>query len=668
MKKKVLVRAPVLTRSGYGEHSRFVLRALRKHEDEYDIYVLPVNWGKCGWIYDDDEERQWLDDLILKTANYQQQKKEDQQYDISIQVTIPNEWENFAPVNIGVTAGIETTKVAPVWLERANMMDKVVTVSEHSKDVFLRTEYEGVNKETNETINLKCSTPIEVVHYPVKKFEDTNLNFKLKTDFNFLTVAQWGPRKNIENTIKWFVEEFIDQPVGLVVKTFGHGNSVVDRYNAEERLANLLKEYENRKCKIYLLHGDLTDQEMHSLYKHPKIKAFISLSHGEGFGLPHFEAAYSGLPVVAPEWSGYVDFLSMTKTDKKGKDKVKPCFARVDYELKPVQKKAVWDGVLVADSMWCFAKQGSYKMKLREVYKDYGRFKSQAEDLQKWVVKEFEESNQYEKLIKSMRPPSYIEPTEFDGVSFCVATNGSKIEKTRVVLEALKNQLTTKEIEIIVVGDTKPFKDIENIKLVEASDVANSGHLAELRNIGARNSTKEVVCYLDDDMILPPQWLWRLEEYSKTEGWDILGNRILNPDGSRMWDRAVMNPHVLVPYTHPETDKNIYQTGGFWITRKTVFEEHPWDGSIPLYAEKEGKPNEDIEYSRRLHENGFIFKFDAQNLIWHWDSAYTQVQLPDGNFQTLRKSVVEEHMGPQPFPPPCQEFKNLMSAMGQNLE
>ena len=110
MNKKVIVRAPVLTRTGYGEHARFVLRCLREIEDKIDIYILPLPWGQSNWIWEDDEERQWLDENIKKTALYQQQGG---QFDISVQVTIPNEWERMAPVNIGVTAGIETTKVAP---------------------------------------------------------------------------------------------------------------------------------------------------------------------------------------------------------------------------------------------------------------------------------------------------------------------------------------------------------------------------------------------------------------------------------------------------------------------------------------------------------------------------------------------------------------------------
>jgi len=210
LRKKVLVRAPVLTRSGYGEHGRFVLRSLRAREDLFDVYVLPVKWGETGWMAEDDEERRWIDERIKATIiGFQQGNL---QPDVSIQVTIPNEWEPMAPINIGVTAGIETTKVAPVWLERANMMDKIITISEHSKQGFVGAVYQGEHKETGQPVVLTSEKPVDIVHYPVKTYENLpELELDLDYDFNFLSVAQWGPRKNLENTVKWFIEENIDE-------------------------------------------------------------------------------------------------------------------------------------------------------------------------------------------------------------------------------------------------------------------------------------------------------------------------------------------------------------------------------------------------------------------------------------------------------------------------
>lgn len=399
-KTKILVRGPVLTRSGYGEHVRFLLRALRTIEDKVDIYVIALGWGQTGWITENDEERKWLDEVIKKTVV--KLNGNDKNFDVSVQVSIPNEWEQLAPINIGVTAGIETTKVAPIWTERGNMMDLIIVPSTHSKQVYENTKYEVTVKETNQVIpDYRCQTPVKVVSYPVKDYESVELPIELSTDFNFLAVAQWGPRKNIENCVQWFVEEFIDQETGLILKTNLSKNSLTDRANVSAMLKNLLAQpkYKNRKCKIYLLHGDMSEAEMHTLYRHPQIKAFVSTTHGEGFGLPLFEAAYEGLPVLAPDWSGHVDFLHMPVEDKKGKTKNRAMYAKVDYTLAPVQEKAVWDGVIQKDSMWCYPEQGSFKMRMREIYKDHGRFKKQASLLQAHLRKTLSKEQQYEKII-----------------------------------------------------------------------------------------------------------------------------------------------------------------------------------------------------------------------------------------------------------------------------
>jgi len=412
LRKKILVRGPCLTRSGYGEHARFVIRSLRTREDIFDIYIIPVNWGQTGWTAEDNEERKWLDQRIKTTAVYVQQKG---QFDISLQITIPNEWEQLAPVNIGVTAGIETTKVAPVWLEKANMMDKIITISEHSKWGFVNTKYQGQNSQTGEPMTLACNKPVEIVHYPVKTYERLpELELSLDYDFNFLAVAQQGPRKNLENTIKWFVEENIDQKVGLVVKTFIKNGSIVDREHTEKMLSMILAKYPERKCKVYLLHGDLTDAEMHSLYIHPQIKAIVSLTHGEGYGLPLFEAAYSGMPIIAPGWSGQCDFLYAPfqgSKKKKGGNKKHPYFAEVDYGIGTVEQSAVWEGVIVRDSQWCNPEEGSYKMRLRQVRKQYSKWKKKAEVLQKWVLENFESEKVHTRMAENIFKPS---PEELD--------------------------------------------------------------------------------------------------------------------------------------------------------------------------------------------------------------------------------------------------------------
>jgi hypothetical protein len=424
MKKKIIVRGPVLSRSGYGEQSRFALQCLRSREDYFDVYIIPTNWGKSSWVWEETEERRWIDEKIKETAIY---LANGGTFDGSLQITIPNEWEPMAPINIGYTAGIETTKVAPQWVEKSYLMNHIIVISNHARDTFLNTTYQATDNNTGQTINdFRCQTPITTVNYCVRNYDaESHLDIELDYDFNFLCAAQFGPRKNVENTLRWFVEEFIDQEVGLVLKLNWHNDSLNDRVHTKKMIDNLLKQdkYKDRKCKIYLLHGSLKSEEMSSLYKHPKIKCLVSLTHGEGFGLPIFEAVCNELPVIAPDWSGHLDFLYMPSTDKKTKKtKNKAMFSRVDYQLAPIPQQVVWDGVLVADSQWCYADGGSYKMKLREVITKYQHKKQQAKKLKKWVFENFSEEQQYAKFVEpiiealdsSTAPPAGL-PNESKG-------------------------------------------------------------------------------------------------------------------------------------------------------------------------------------------------------------------------------------------------------------
>ena len=455
MKKKIIVRGPALTQSGYGEQCRFALRSLREYEDEFDIYVVPVSWGNTSWHYEDTEERRWLDEIILKTVQHQQNGGA---YDISLQVTIPNEWERLAPVNIGYTAGIETTKVAPQWLEKTQLMDRIIVVSNHAKGVFENTSYKATNNTTGEEVDMFCRTPITVVNYPVRDFDPIPVDLELDYDFNFLTMAQWGPRKNLENTVRWFVEEFKDDEVGLVVKTNIASNSILDKGHTEKRLASLFKEYEDRKCKVYLIHGNMKEGELTSLYSHPKIKAMINLAHGEGYGLPLFEAAYNELPVIAPAWSGQCDFLfAPVKDKKKKKAKLKPLFAKVSYNLRPVQPEAVWEGVIQPDSMWCYPEEKSYKFRLREVKKEYNRYKAQAKKLNKWIRETFTAEDLYEEFAEATlgAPVKKVSKEELPKISVITSVyNGDEFIKP--FLEDITSQTIFDNCELILVNANSP--------------------------------------------------------------------------------------------------------------------------------------------------------------------------------------------------------------------
>ena len=165
----------------------------------------------------------------------------------------------------------------------------------------------------------------------------------------------------------------------------------MDREITIGNLKNITKQYPDRKCKVYLLHGDLKREQMSWLYRQKNVKAILNIAHGEGFGLPMFEAAQAGLPVVTIGWSGQMDFL--THEGKK-------YFAEVDYTLQPVQQESVWEGVIEAGSMWAFADKTSYQKRIRDVFEQPAKYKRTAKKLQKIVAEKFAEETINKQFVK----------------------------------------------------------------------------------------------------------------------------------------------------------------------------------------------------------------------------------------------------------------------------
>jgi len=389
---KVLMKAPALSMSGYGEQARFLLRSIR-HRDDIDLYLVDIPWGKSNQICKNTDEFQWIREMAIKTG-LAHSNNPDMTYDVSLQVTIPNEWENIAPVNIGYTAGIECDRVSPLWIQKANQMSKILTISEHSKLVFTSTKYEILNQDEEVVDVLELKTPIESVNYSIRNtIPSEEFELELDTKFNFLTMAQFGPRKNLKLLIDSFVKQFHDNSdVGLVVKTHILNPSICDKSRTKNMLNSILSKYPKRECKIYLLHGEMTENELASLYQHKDIGAFVSTTHGEGFGLPLFESVCNGLPVIVPGWSGHMDFLQIPSRGNK------VFFRNIPFQLAEVGEDAIWESVIEKGSLWAHVKESDVMTAMRDVYRNHKSYKRLARDLKEHVLGNFKEDSIFEKI------------------------------------------------------------------------------------------------------------------------------------------------------------------------------------------------------------------------------------------------------------------------------
>jgi glycosyltransferase involved in cell wall biosynthesis len=310
------------------------------------------------------------------------------QPDIHVHVVIPNEFSPIGKYNIGVTAGLECTAVPPSWLEGMNRMDMNIVPSNFVKDTMNRIVFDINDEQTKQKKGeLKNTKPIEVL------FEGTDTNIfkktnefsapflkemkKVKESFNFLYVGHWlqgdlgKDRKDTGMMLKVFLETFknMKNSPGLIMKTSGAGFSVLDREQMLAKIKSIKSMIKGDLPNVYLLHGDFTDNEMNELYNHPKVKAHVNLTHGEGFGRPLLEASISQKPVIAPNWSGHVDFLN--------KDQA----ILLNGDLTSVEKGSVPDEFLVDGSQWFTVNYQEASAYMSDVYKNYRKYSLNAKKL-----------------------------------------------------------------------------------------------------------------------------------------------------------------------------------------------------------------------------------------------------------------------------------------------
>lgn len=396
MRPFLLFRGPVETVSGYGSHSRDILKSLYDM-DLFDIQIDSCNWGVTPKtaLNDNDEFHQWIKNNITT--------KIDTIPDIYIEVTIPNEAKRMGKWNCLITAGIETTIAPKDWIDGCNRMDLILTSSTFSKDVFLQSVYNENDKLTGKLIKqYKIEKPIEIlfegVDTDVYNNKYTGLDIEIEQDFCFLFVGHWlkgdlgQDRKDVGMLIKCFTEAFKNeenQPA-LILKTSSVGFSIKERESLRKKIKNLVKNIE--KCPpIYLLFGQLTDEEMNNLYNHPNIKSMVSITKGEGFGRPLLEFTMTGKPIIASNWSGHKDFLPMDKS------------IMVGGKLTDVHSSAINDYIL-KDSKWFTANYSEVIEVFKIVKKDYESFSEKSLLLMEENKEKFSLLKMKEKFLSIITP------------------------------------------------------------------------------------------------------------------------------------------------------------------------------------------------------------------------------------------------------------------------
>ncbi len=403
MKPFLLFRGPVKTRSGYGAHSRDLLQALYEM-DLFEIKIDSCMWGSTPMtaLEKDNQFHKWIESNIINSAGVTS--------DFYVQVTVPNEFEKRGKFNVGITAGIETTVAPKEWIDGCNRMDLVITTSKFSKEVLLSTVYNENENNTGKLIKQhKIQKPVEVLFEGVDvttfNNEYNGIDLDIKEDFAYLFVGHWlkgslgQDRKDVGMMIKCFMESFkdVEDKPALVLKTSSATFSIKERENMRRKIEELTNGYDNPPS-VYLLFGELTNQEMNELYNHPKIKSMVSITKGEGFGRPLLEFSMTGKPIIASNWSGHKDFLPMDKA------------IMVGGSLTDVHESAA-DSFILKGSKWFTANYNEFAEVLRLVKNDYDKFKEKSETLREENKEKFSMEKMKDVFMNLIKPYT-VQPKE----------------------------------------------------------------------------------------------------------------------------------------------------------------------------------------------------------------------------------------------------------------
>ena len=370
-KNTLAISCPVDTYSGYGARARDFIKALIAL-DKFDIQILSQRWGNTRFGFLEDHGEYELASLIVPHLTTQP--------DVWIQHTVPNEFQPVGKFNIGLTAGIETTICDPSWLVGCNRMDLIIGSSAHSLLALENSIFEQKDSNTKQVVQVvKLEKPtatifegVDLTKYRELKMDESGFDLSsVKENFLYLVVGHWmqgdlgEDRKNIGYTIKSFLETFKNRPnsPALLLKVQKGGSSIQDQETILNKIEQIKGTVNGKLPNVYLLHGDLSDEEMNKLYNNPKVKAMVSFTKGEGFGRPLLEFSIAtGKPIIASGWSGHRDFL-----DEK-------YAVLVGGTLTNVHPSAAMPNMLLKEAQWFTPDDNQvgtvYKQVVKK-YKDY---------------------------------------------------------------------------------------------------------------------------------------------------------------------------------------------------------------------------------------------------------------------------------------------------------
>lgn len=372
---RIKLTGPMDDVTGYAEIARQI--ALTLHGLGAEIYIKPQNWG-CTRIELPENIKTRLECLKKDLK-----KIPDTFFDAFLYVSVPLSFKTVkGKPSVGYTMS-EVDGLQPNWVEYCNLMDRVLVPSTFNLHTFAKS---GVKEEKLKVVPLGIDKTL---------FNSRAIKYNLQGTeglFKFLTVGEWGPRKGFDLLLKAFVQEFsLQDDVCLVLKCHCNGS---DYEPSGEKIQKEIKalvsrEKKNKAPRIFLMPQTILSQDMPRLYR--MADCFILASRGEGWCMPIFEALACGTPVIATNWSAYLDYLSDDNA-----------FLLDVERLEPVPPLGTPVDELYVGYHWALPSLEHLRQLMRRVYHNYQEAKEKALRGQQLVHTQLSWEKCGQKIIQSV--------------------------------------------------------------------------------------------------------------------------------------------------------------------------------------------------------------------------------------------------------------------------
>lgn len=193
--------------------------------------------------------------------------------------------------NIGYSM-FEADRIPADWVDACNRMDAIWVPSQWVAGVYRASGVE---------------VPIHVVGIDAAP---TPVAVPAEGPLRLLSVFQWSARKNPTGLLRAFCAAFDgDKDVVLTLKVHRQTDAAASREFVNHAIGQRLSRLRPRHSlpRIEIATDNFSDAQMRELQA--SCHAFVSLAHGEGWGLGAWDATLAGKPVIHTAWSSPVEFV-----------------------------------------------------------------------------------------------------------------------------------------------------------------------------------------------------------------------------------------------------------------------------------------------------------------------------------------------------------------------